>query len=171
VPVTLRPAVPTDVEILQHWDRQPHVIAALGDDAGIDWADELGRESDAQQTFVAELDGRPLGLVQISDPAREETHYWGEIGPDLRAIDIWIGDAADLGHGHGTAMMVEALTRCFGPPEVTAVVIDPLVANVDAQRFYRRLGFAPVGRRTFGTDECLVHRLDRTAWERRPPPA
>ena len=48
------------------------------------------------------------------------------------------------------------------------MVIDPLTSNTAAHRFYRRLGFVPVGRRTFGTDDCLVHRLDRTAWTSGP---
>ena len=63
-------------------------------------------------------------------------------------------------------MMTEALDRCFSLPGVTAVVIDPLARNTAAHRFYRRLGFLPSGRRTFGTDDCLVHRLERTAWVR-----
>ena len=169
--IVLRPAGVADLATLAHWDRQPHVIAALGDDAGIDWADELTRESDAQQTLVAEIAGRPIGLVQIIDPAREETHYWGAVEPDLCAVDIWIGEAADLGRGHGTAMMTEALRRCFDDPRVSAVVIDPLTRNTAAHRFYARLGFVPVGRRTFGTDDCLVHRLERATWEARTPPA
>src|SRR4029079_15405832 len=105
----LRPATSDDVSLLQHWDRQPHVVDALGNDAGIDWSDELTREGDAQQTLIAEHDGRPIGLVQIVDPAREESHYWGDIEPDLRAIDIWIGEASALGRGHGTTMMAIAL--------------------------------------------------------------
>ena len=35
--------------------------------------------------------------------------------------------------------------------------------------FYRRLGFAPVGRRMFDDDDCLVHRLERATWEARRP--
>src|SRR5262249_55311935 len=149
----LRRATGADVALLAHWDRQPHVVAALGGDAGIDWADELTRESDVQQTFLGIVDGRPVGLVQIVDPAREPTHYWGDVEPDLRAIDIWIGAAADLGHGLGTAMMTAALDRCFADEQVAAVVIDPLATNVDAHRFYARLGFAVVGRRAFGDDD------------------
>jgi aminoglycoside 6'-N-acetyltransferase len=167
--VRLRPATAADVDLLQHWDRQPHVVAALGADAGIDWTDELTRESDAQATLIGELDGRPIGLVQIVDPAREETHYWGAVEADLRAIDIWIGEATDLGRGYGTAMMHAALDRCFAIPEVHAVVIDPLTGNAAAHRFYRRFGFVPVGRRRFGTDDCLVHRLERTGWVSRRP--
>jgi len=57
-----------------------------------------------------------------------------------------------------------ALARCFADPEVDAVVIDPLVANAAAIRFYRRLGFAYVEDRWFGADHCAVHRLDRARW-------
>jgi aminoglycoside 6'-N-acetyltransferase len=34
-----------------------------------------------------------IGFVQIIDPAREESHYWGDAPGGLRAIDIWIGEA------------------------------------------------------------------------------
>jgi aminoglycoside 6'-N-acetyltransferase len=158
--------------VLEHWDRQPHVIAATGDDEPIEWAREIAAMIPAvQETFVAELGGRPIGVVQVIDPAVEPSHYWGAVESGLRAVDIWIGDAGDLGHGHGTVMMTEALDRCFSYPEVSAVIIDPLTGNTAAQRFYRRLGFAPVGRRTFGRDDCLVHRLERDVWVVRRPPA
>ena len=163
--VRLRRAKAEDIPLLAHWDEQPHVIAATGDDVVVDWADELAHQDDVQEVLVAEVDGRPIGVVQIIDPANEHTHYWGDIEQHLRAIDIWIGDAADLGHGHGTRMIRAALDRCFAPPEVTAVVIDPLASNTDAHRFYARLGFVPVGRRTFGTDDCLVLRLEREVWD------
>jgi aminoglycoside 6'-N-acetyltransferase len=163
--VRLRTATTADINVLQHWDEQPHVINALGDDDGIDWADELTRDGPWQETLIAELAARPIGVVQVTDPAQEETHYWGDVEADLRAIDIWIGEAGELGRGHGTTMMTEALVRCFAAPQVVAVVIDPLARNTAAHRFYQRLGFVPVGRRTFGTDDCLVHRLERTDWE------
>jgi aminoglycoside 6'-N-acetyltransferase len=60
------------------------------------------------------------------------------VPPDLRAVDLWIGDAADLGRGYGTEMMRLALARCFEQPRV---------------RF--------VERRRFGRDDCFVYRLDR----------
>ena len=160
----LRRATAADIPLLARWDEQPHVIAATGDDDVIDWADEVAHQDEVQEVLIAEVDGRPLGVVQIIDPANEHTHYWGDIEEHLRAIDIWIGAAADLGRGHGTLMMREALDRCFAPPDVTAVVIDPLTSNTRAQRFYVRLGFVPVGRRVFGRDDCLVHRLERDVW-------
>ena len=161
----LRPATPDDLETLRRWDRRPHVAANAGDDGGMDWARELPRSVPWRQMLMAEAGGRPMGIVIIIDPAREETRYWGDVAPGLRAIDIWIGEADRLGRGFGTAMMGMALERCFRVPEVTAVLVDPLHANTRGRRFYERLGFRPLERRTFGPDDCMVYRLDRAGWE------
>jgi aminoglycoside 6'-N-acetyltransferase len=157
----LRPATPADQELLEHWDRQPHVIANVGQDGGFDWATELPRSPRWRELLIAEHAGRPIGFIQIIDPHHEETRYWGEIGKGYRAIDIWIGEADAIGQGHGTTMLRQALERCFADPTVTAVLVDPLLSNTAAHRFYQRLGFAPTERRQFGPDDCLVHRLTR----------
>lgn len=161
----LRPATPADQQLLEHWDRQPHVIANAGEDGGFDWPTELPRRPPWRELLIAEHRGRPIGFIQIIDPHLEETRYWGEIAPKLRAIDIWIGEAADTGRGLGRAMMRQALERCFADPAVTAVLVDPLTSNTRGHRFYQRLGFEPTERRTFGTDDCLVHRLERARWQ------
>jgi aminoglycoside 6'-N-acetyltransferase len=134
-----------------------------------DWADEIGRQSDVTYFVIAELAGRPIGAMQIIDPRREPTHYWGAIGPGLRAIDIWIGAPADRGHGHGEQMMRHAMQTCFADPAVTAILIDPLATNTRALAFYRRIGFVDVGRQQFGEDDCLVQRITREAWHARWP--
>ena len=166
----LRPATINDLATLQHWDEQPHVIES---DPNDDWAweTELCRSPDWREQLVAELDGRPIGFVQIIDPQREESHYWGEGVPhNLRAIDIWLGELADTGKGYGTAMMRLALERCFADPAVTAVLIDPLASNTAAHRFYERLGFQFVERRRFGADDTFVYRLTRAAFEQEAHP-
>jgi aminoglycoside 6'-N-acetyltransferase len=89
----------------------------------------------------------------------------------LRAVDLWIGDEADLGKGYGTRMMELALARCFAGPSVSAVLIDPLASNHRAHRFYERLGFRFVERRRFGKDDCFVYRLDRADHARAVQPA
>jgi aminoglycoside 6'-N-acetyltransferase len=172
--VTLRPATLADVPTLDRWDREPDVISATSDDPdaekafeGAYWPDELAMQSDVYRYYIAELEGRPIGAMLIIDPHLEPTHYWGEIEPNLRAVDIWIGAAADRGSGYGEQMMQLAFQRCFEEPKVTAILIDPLNSNTRAHRFYQRLGFEPVGRRTFGDDDCLVHRLTRAEWRRR----
>lgn len=158
--IELRPATPADVALLRSWDERPHLVAARGND---DWAweRELRCAPAWREQLIAELDGRPVGFVQIIDPALEDSHYWGDVPPGLRAVDLWIGDAAELGRGHGTRMMRLALERCFADPSVCAVLVDPMAGNTRAHRFYERLGFRFVERRRFGQDDCLVYRLDR----------
>ncbi|GAB5500580.1 MAG: GNAT family N-acetyltransferase [Pseudohongiellaceae bacterium] len=159
--ITLRLAELADVSLLQHWDRQDHVIAASGDDDVWDWPLEIGRDVSWQEILIAEHLGRPIGLLQIIDPLNEESHYWGDCPPGLRAIDIWIGEAKDLDKGFGREMMIAALLRCVENPEVRAVLIDPLATNKRAIRFYERLGFWFVEQRQFGEDDCCVYRINR----------
>jgi len=159
----LRPATPADVPLLRHWDEQPHVIESDPNDDW-HWEEELGHDEGWREQLIAEIDGRPVGFLQIMDPAKDPGRYWGDVHENVRAIDIWIGEASDLSRGHGTRMMQLALARCFADPAVTAVLIDPLASNERALRFYARLGFRFVERRRFGADDCAVHRLARTEW-------
>jgi aminoglycoside 6'-N-acetyltransferase len=150
-----------DVPLLRRWDRDPDVVASTGADDVFDWEYEIPRVFPWRELLIAEWDGEPAGFLQLIDPAEEESHYWGDCEPDLRAVDIWIGAAEHRGRGIGTAMMLAAIERCFAPPEVTAILIDPLVSNVRAHRFYERLGFRFVEIRWFDDDECRVYRLER----------
>lgn len=162
--IRLRPATTGDLPVLLRWDEQPHVVTASGEDGAFDWQAELPRVVDWRELLIAELEGRPVGFVQIIDPAREETHYWGACEPDLRAIDIWLGEEADLGKGYGTEIMRLTIARCFADPRVKAIIIDPLVSNTRAHRFYERFGFQIVDRRIFAdVDDCYVMRLERPA--------
>ena len=136
---------------------------------GADWPDELRGQDEYSEYLIAELNGQPIGAMQIIDPHLESTHYWGEIEPNLRAIDIWIGEPDCLGKGYGETMMRLALQRCFADPRVSAIVIDPLASNIRAHKFYRRMGFVPVGPRTFDEDKCLVHELKRQDWRAKFP--
>ncbi len=62
--------------------------------------------------------------------------------------------------------MMRSLSSSASPTRrVRAIVIDPLVSNERAHKFYRRLGFKPIGRRVFGDDSCLVHELQRRHWQ------
>ncbi len=158
--IHLRDATIADLALLQHWDEQPHVIAADPNDDW-EWDAELTRSPDWRSQLIAEIDGRPIGFVQIIDPAREDSNYWNIATPGFRAIDIWIGAAGDLGKGYGTTIMQLAIACCFADPAVTAILVDPLASNTRAHRFYERLGFQWLENRRFGNDDCWVYRLSR----------
>lgn len=162
--LNLRPATIDDLDLLRHWDEKPHVVESdPNDDWG--WEVELTRNPEWREQLIAEIDGRSIGFIQIIDPAREDSHYWGDIAPNLRAIDIWIGEEANLGKGYGTQMMQLAIDQCFANPFVTAILIDPLTNNTRAHRFYERLGFQLLEPRRFGEDDCFVYRLNRADWQ------
>jgi aminoglycoside 6'-N-acetyltransferase len=162
--LSLRSTTSADLDLLQHWDEQPHVIDSDPNDDW-HWETELDRTPEWREQLIAELDDRPIGFIQIIDPALEESHYWGDVPMNLRAIDIWIGEATDLGKGYGTIMMQLAIARCFADPAVTAILIDPLASNTRAHRFYERLRFQFVEPRQFGDDACFVYCLNRTDWQ------
>ncbi|MEL7342042.1 MAG: GNAT family N-acetyltransferase [Bacteroidota bacterium] len=160
--IILRPASPNDLSLLLHWEEQPHVKAAGVEDWG--WETELYRNPVWREQLIAELDGRPIGYVEIYDPAREDSHYWGDVADNLMALDIWIGAVADIGKGYGTRMMEIALGKCFAPPEVSAVIIDPLQSNTRAHKFYESLGFRFVREQRFEEYDCYVYELSREDW-------
>lgn len=158
--ISLRPASISDLEILQHWDEQPHVIESNPNDQW-DWEKVLRKPPPGIGQWIAELNSKPVGFLQAMDPALDESRYWGETGEGYRAIDIWIGEEKELGKGYGTCMMKLAIERCFSDPEVHTILIDPLASNQKAHRFYEKLGFRFVENRRFGQDDCFVFKLER----------
>lgn len=161
--IHLRKANINDLPILEYWDSLEHVIESDPNDDW-NWKIELHREPEWREQLIAEINGKPIGFIQIIDPAEEETHYWGDIGTNKRAIDIWIGNAEYLGKGYGTEMMRQALDRCFSSQSVHEVLIDPLETNKKAIRFYKKTGFRYVEKRQFGNDECEVYSITRKEW-------
>lgn len=66
--IELRPVTAADLPLLRHCDEQPHVIAAaLNDDWS--WEVELNRSPAWREQLIAELDVRPIGFIEIIDPA------------------------------------------------------------------------------------------------------
>ncbi|UTW63437.1 acetyltransferase [bacterium SCSIO 12741] len=157
--LSFRMATSADIDLLRHWDNQPHVIASDPNDDW-DWAKELKQVYIWREQWIAEWDGQPLGFLQIIDPKREETHYWGDVEDNLKALDIWIGEANNLGKGYGTWMMLWAIQRCFEEEGAKAILLDPLESNKKAHKFYERLGFVHIENRVFDQDYCRVYRLN-----------
>lgn len=161
--ISLRPATIKDLELLRSWDEEQHVIDSDPDDDW-EWEKELLRYPVWREQLIAELEGRAIGFIQIIDPYEEETHYWGDVEKNLRAIDIWIGDKKDLNKGYGAEMMKLAIARCFSDEAVERILIDPLKSNVNAHRFYERLGFTLLEERKFNGVDCFVFELKRESF-------
>ena len=156
----LRDATPEDAPLLRRWDEDPEVLES-DPDSDWEWEKELPRRPPWREMLIAEVEGRPMGFLQVIDPREEDSHYWGDVPPGLRAIDIWIGEPQFRNRGFGTRMMRMAIARCFADATVEAILIDPLAGNERAHRFYERLGFRFDSERWFGTDHCFIYRLER----------
>ena len=161
--VSFRKATIDDLPLLKYWDTKQHVIDC-DPDSDWNWEEELKKDPPWRQQFVAEVQKRPLGFVQIIDAHEEETHYWGDVEPHTMAIDIWIGEEEDLNKGYGSTMMRNALDLCFMNPLVNKVLIDPLKTNTKAHRFYERLGFKFLEERKFGDSDSFVYIMTRDSW-------
>lgn len=152
-----------DVELIEQWDEDPVVRAAI-DGRGADWYDwpiELARDVAWRELLIAEEAGRAVGFVQLTDANDEETGYWNDPPAGSWAIDIWLGDAADRGRGLGTEVMDAAIRRVFEQHHATSIVIDPLASNSRAIEFYRRLGFAEIDDQLLDDEKCIVMQLHR----------
>jgi aminoglycoside 6'-N-acetyltransferase len=113
--LNLRPATLADLSLLEHWDEQPHVIDSNPKDR-CDWQVELEQNCLGREKLIAEINGRPIGFIEITNPGLDDSNYWGDARKNVRAIDIWIGEVTDLGKGYGTKMLQLALKRCFANP-------------------------------------------------------
>ncbi|WP_109301388.1 GNAT family N-acetyltransferase [Aquimarina sp. AU474] len=163
--IKLRQATISDLELLKYWDTKQHVIDCDPDDYEWDWENELQRDPEWREQLIAELDARPIGFIQIIDPYIEETHYWGKVQQNKRALDIWIGEEKDLNKGLGTIMMQLTIERCFKEPNVDGILIDPLKTNTKAHRFYKRLGFEFIQEKDFNGTACFVFELKKATYK------
>lgn len=161
--IKLRSATINDLKLLKHWDTNQHVIDCDPEDDW-NWEIELNRNPKWREQLIAELNKEPIGFVQIIDPYEEETHYWGEVEQNKRAIDIWIGEKENLNKGYGTIMMKQVIERCFENPNINGILIDPIKTNTKAHRFYERLGFKFLDERIFEDTLCYVYELKKSVY-------
>jgi aminoglycoside 6'-N-acetyltransferase len=164
--IKFRTATIKDLELLKYWDTKQHVIDSDPDDSW-NWEIELNRNPNWREQLIAELDREPIGMVQIIDPYHEETHYWGDVEKNKRAIDIWIGEEENLSKGYGSLIMNLAINRCFENSNVNGILIDPLKTNIKARRFYERLGFEFIEHRNFEGTVCSVYELKKSHYTNR----
>jgi aminoglycoside 6'-N-acetyltransferase len=165
VTMILRPATPDDLPLLRAWDNREHVVKAAGAGAATDWAAALQADRhDGMEILIACDRDRPLGAVTLLRTGADTTEFWHAETPGRRAVDLWVGEAADLGQGHGRAMLRLALARSFAARGVEVVLAAPLARNMGARTFLLRQGFTERGRRVHGHDVRIIYRMPRHGW-------
>jgi aminoglycoside 6'-N-acetyltransferase len=99
--------------------------------------------NDPTYHYLAEIDGRPIGMFQhyqiADDPEYAEALALGE---DAVGVDLFIGAPELIGRGHGPAMLRQFLRDVAFPFHgLDVCVIGPSVKNVAAIRAYEKIGF------------------------------
>jgi aminoglycoside 6'-N-acetyltransferase len=164
--ITHRLANSDDAKLLREWDKRPHLQLSSNPESDWEYEKQLELNPDWRDWWMAELNGKPFGFMQIMICGADPEDYW-EWGPAPRtakAIDIWIGEENLLGQGLGTHMMAFAVKNCFSDPLIETILIDPLNSNTRAHKFYEKCGFSFLEYRTFGTDHCKIYKMKRADW-------
>ncbi len=93
--------------------------------------------------YIVSSDGRDFGYLQCYDLTAWNSGF-GEQPKGTRGIDLFIGEADMIAHGHGSAMIRAFVDERLkhGAPRV---VTDPDPKNLRAMRAYENAGFARVG--------------------------
>ena len=132
-----RPTLP----LVAAWRAQPHVRQWWAEPADDLAADTIG---DPDITvWIAELDGRPIAFIQDYRSTSTARITSTICPPGSRGIDIFIGDADLLGHGHGAHLVRQHVDGMFAR-RASAAGIDPHPENAAARRAYAKAGFTTV---------------------------
>jgi aminoglycoside 6'-N-acetyltransferase len=135
--LTLRPSTEDDLDVLAQWFADPEVFRWWGghplsrDEVA---AKYTGRRCPRVESFIVDLDGRPIGYVQyhLEGP--------GEAGLDM----MLVAEARGQGWGPRAArMLIEYLKGQRGWRDIT---VDPAQDNGRAIRAWEKAGFRMEGR-------------------------
>ncbi len=137
-----RPVTLDDLPLLNRWLAAEHVRRWWGEDAR--FAPEDLDEPRVAYWIVCHA-GRPFGYIQdYRVHGWEGGHHFDHLPHGARGIDQYIGEAAMLGQGHGTAF-IGAHIRRLRDAGAPVIATDPHPDNARAIAVYRKLGFAEDG--------------------------
>src|SRR3954463_4548576 len=134
--VVLRQAGPGDAERLAEILAEPAVAKWWGSHDLEKVRNEMTRPFEDELTYVIELDGVTIGLIQQWE---EREPQYRHAGIDISLHPDWHGEG--LGTDAGRAL-ARYLFEDLGHHRVT---IDPAAHNERAIAAYRKVGFRPVG--------------------------
>ena len=141
-PYRFRPMTTDDLPLVKRWLALPHVREWWGDPAE-QYALVAGDldEPAMDQFIVAAADG-DFGYIQCYDPTAWESGFGPQ--PDgTRGIDLFIGEAGMIEHGHGAAL-IRAFVEGRLAQGAPRIVTDPDPANARAVRAYEKAGFRKI---------------------------
>ncbi len=153
--------------VREWWNHDPSP-EAVEDDFG-----DAVDGAEAGEDWIAELDGRPIGLVQYSRFS-DYPHYTVEmepvypVGDGVASIDYLVGERDMIGSGVGSAMISAFVEFVWNhDPSATSLVVPVNSANERSWHALLRAGFRLVARGELDPDNPIhdrwheVLRIDR----------
>ena len=112
------------------------------DDVARKYAKRIAGE-EPTRSFVIECDGQPIGYIQtyrIADYAEYAEHL--AASGNAAGVDLFIGDAKQIGRGIGSRALAEFLrTIVFVDDSTDECIIGPEPGTLRAIRSYQKAGF------------------------------
>jgi aminoglycoside 6'-N-acetyltransferase len=157
-----------DLPMVAGWLAAPHVARWWPDaEKQAGWiADHLREPS--MRCLILTIDEDDIGYLQAYDPHHEPcvapdgntiAHPYRDQPQGARGIDLFVGDAALIGCGHGPRLVDHVVDGLFtlGAP---CALTDPDPANVSSIAAFRKAGFRPVQERDHAWGHVLLMRRD-----------
>ena len=179
--LTFRRLTRDDFALLGSWLAAPHVREWWNHDPSLDAVErDFGGAIDGAESgedWIAELDGRPIGVVQYSrfsdypDYAIEMEAVY-PVGDGVASIDYLVGEPDMIGRGVGSAMISGFVAFVWThDPSTTSIVVPVNSANVASWRALLRAGFRLVARGELEPDNPTHDRLHEVLRIDRPTSA
>jgi aminoglycoside 6'-N-acetyltransferase len=159
VNLTLRQLGRTDLPLLSRWLAAPHVQRWWRESCDADAVDAAYGPAidgaDPTELLIAELDGRPIGMLQryrlADNPEYERALEPAGVPSSAAGLDYLIGDPDLTGRGLGPLMIAAGSAGAWSAyPEITAIVVT---VHLDNRRSWRALEKAGYRRRWSGVIE------------------
>ena len=130
-----------DLPLLRRWQGLPHVAEWWDNDEPFSQHD---LRDERVSRWIVSAGATPFAFMQDYSVHGWDNHPFQHLPDGSRGIDQYIGEAAMLGQGHGTAFIQQRMRVLFdrGAP---AIATDPHPANLRAIAVYQRLGFTVAG--------------------------
>lgn len=155
MPLTIRPATPTDLPAIMTLIRR--VVPLMNEAGNFQWSADYPNEAvfqediRQQQLWVAELDGQLLGIAALTNNAQDAEYAQADWDPATPAVVTHrlAVDPAAQGKGVAAALLqqAEVLAREW---RLNTLRVDTNSENAATQRLFPKLGYRFAGEITLG---------------------
>lgn len=140
---------PGDYDLMFRWLRTPEVLEWYeGRDQDFDRAEIVEKygpggllESEGTEPMIVELDGRPVGYVQLYELTDHAAEFGLDDGFGIWSLDLFIGEPEVHGSGLGRRIVRSVAEYLLHDRGARDVVIMPYPENERAVRSYTAAGF------------------------------